>query len=431
MRKISWIVTLLAATALVASACTSDDGAATNEGTGATGEQVTLDFWILNEIDPDGSFYEALVPEFEAAHPNIDIELTSFPEENYDVKIDTAVAAGKEPDLIIIFGSDYPRQGLVLPIDDMVAEKGIDVSTYDQGIVGEGGEFSCLWEGKLYCLGSYHGISAMIYNKDMFDAAGIPYPEPWPPITPDEFVDIACQLTDPANGVWGGGAADPIAYLPWEIFFSEDGRTAQVNSPSVVHEFDILGRAYAEGCFPSLNVLDPWIQGRDFFAKGSLGMVITDYLNLDKVDAAGINWGTTAPPTPAGYEPYFFTWSDGVAVTSTSDHPQEAMEFIAFLTTEGQRIRFETTGDIPLDSKVAEEVNWAGGVPGREEGLEVAGHARAPIFVPNRWDVLGPIWDAWGYIAGGDRSAQEALDEVASAIQENLDKAWEDWEEQG
>ncbi|HET7929745.1 MAG TPA: extracellular solute-binding protein, partial [Actinomycetota bacterium] len=187
----------------------------------------------------------------------------------------------------------------------------------------------------------------------------------------------------------------------------------------------------AQGCFPSLNVLDPWIQGRDFFARGQLGMVITDYLNLEKVEKGGINYGTTAPPTPTGYEPYFFTWSDGVAVMSTSDHPQEAKEFIAFLTTEGQRIRFETTGDIPLDSKVAEEVNWAGGVPGREDGLEVAAHARAPIFVPNRWDVLGPIWDAWGYIVGGDKTAQQALDDVAPAIQENLDKAWEDWEAQG
>ena len=433
MKRKHWILTLVAATALVAGACTSDEGTATDENTGTqTGEQVTLDFWVFHEI-AGGGFYTTLISEFEAAHPNIDVEVTAFPEENYDVKIDTAVAAGQAPDLILIFGSDYPRQGLVLPIDDVIAEKGIDLSSFSQAIVGEGGEYSCGWEGKLYCLGSYLGISALVYSKDMFDAAGIQYPAPWPPMTPDQFVDIACQLSDPANDVWGGGAADPMAFIPWEAFVSSDARTAQgyVNGSTVVHSFDILAQGFAQDCFPSLNVLDPWIQGRDFLAQGQLGMAITDYLALDTVEAAGVDWGTTAPPTPSGYDPHIYTWSDAVAVMSNTEHPDEAKEFVAFVGTEGQRIRFETTGDIPLDSRAAEEVNWSGGVPGREEGLEVAAHTRATIFIPDRWNVFGPLWDAWGFVVAGDKTAQEALDEVAPAIQENLDQAWEAWEEQG
>jgi ABC-type glycerol-3-phosphate transport system substrate-binding protein len=432
MRRVHWILALVTATALVAGACSSNDGGSGEGANAGTEEPVTLDFWVFKEIE-SGAFYDTLVSEFEAAHPNVDIELTSYPEESYDVKVDTALAAGKAPDLMLNFGPDYPRQGLLLPVDDALAEAGVDLSTFSQAIMGEGGEFGCGWEGKIYCVGSYQGISALVYNKDMFDAAGIPYPAAWPPMTPDEFVDIACRLTDEANGVWGGGASDPMAYLPWEVFVSEDGRTAQgyVNSSETVHQFDVLGQGYEQGCFPSLNVLDPWLQGRDFLAKGNLGMVITDYLDLRTVEKAGIDYGTTAPPTPAGYDPYFFSWSDGVAVMSSTDHPEEAMEFVAFMATDGGRIRFQTTGDLPLDSKVAEEVNWANDIPGRVEGLEVATHARPAIFIPNRWDALGPLWDAWGFVVAGDKTAQEALDEVAPAIQENLDKAWEDWEEQG
>jgi multiple sugar transport system substrate-binding protein len=432
MRHVRWILTLVAVMALVASACTSSEDTSAEDTSTGTGEPVTLDFWVFKEIE-SGAFYDTLVSEFEAANPNIDIELTSYPEENYDVKIDTALAAGKAPDLMLNFGPDYPRQGLLLPLDDMLAEKGIDLSTFSEAIMGEGGEFGCGWEDQVYCIGSYQGISALVYNKEMFDAAGIPYPEPWPPMTPDEFVDIACQLTDAESQVWGGGAADPMSYLPWEVFVSEDGRTAQgyVNSPETVHQFDVLGQGYDQGCFPSLNVLDPWLQGRDFLAKGQLGMVITDYLDLKTVENAGIDYGTTAPPTPEGYEPYFFAWSDAVGMLSSSDNPEEAMEFIAFMATDGGRIRYETTGDLPLDSTVAEEVNWAKGVPGRVDGLEVATHARPSIFIPNRWDALGPLWDAWGFIVGGEKSAQQALDDVAPAIQDNLDKAWENWEEQG
>ena len=37
---------------------------------------------------------------FEAAHPNIKVEVTTYPEGNYGVKVDTAIAAGKPPDVV-------------------------------------------------------------------------------------------------------------------------------------------------------------------------------------------------------------------------------------------------------------------------------------------------------------------------------------------
>jgi ABC-type glycerol-3-phosphate transport system substrate-binding protein len=178
-------------------------------------------------------------------------------------------------------------------------------------------------------------------------------------------------------------------------------------------------------------VLDPWEQGRDFFAQGQLAMVITDFQDLPVVEEAGINYGSTASATPVGYEPYFFVWTDSVGVMAESDNPEEAMDFIAYLTTEGQRIRYEASGDIPLDLAIADEVGWTEGIQGRQDGLDVLSHARSAVFVPSRWDVIGPYYDAWGFVLGGEKTAQEALDDAQPAIQENLDKAWEVWEEQG
>lgn len=219
--------------------------------------------------------------------------------------------------------------------------------------------------------------------------------------------------------------------MPQDMLFSPDGRTAAgyFNGPEVVHQFEVLASGYEQGCLPTSNILDPWEQGRDYFASEQLAMVITDFQDLDKVDNAGINWGSTAPPTPEGEDPYFFVWSDNVGVMASSEHPDEAKEFIAYIATEGQRIRYEDSGEIPLDLAIAEEIDWAGGVPGREDGLEVLSHARSLLFVPNRWDVIDPFYNAWGLVLDGDRSAQEALDAVLPAIQQNLDKEWEDYEE--
>ena len=48
-------------------------------------------------------------------------------------------------------------------------------------------------------------------------------------------------------------------------------------------KFEVLASGYDQGCIPSSNILDPWEQGRDYFAKGQLAMVITDFQDLDKV----------------------------------------------------------------------------------------------------------------------------------------------------
>ncbi len=409
MRGIRGAVGLFAVLTLVAVACTSSPTATDTDGgggadgggsTGGSGDRVTIDLWTFEEE----GFLATLESDFEAAYPNIDLDITAYPEENYGIKLDTAIAAGKEPDLTLYPGPEEIRAGLILPLDDMLAEKGIDVSTYLPAIVQPGDELSCAWEDHLYCLGSFSGSVQMLYNKDMFDAAGIPYPAPWPPMTPDEFVDIACQLTDADNQVWGALDGRLRCHTSRATCWSAptDARRPATSTDRRWSTRSTSSRAaFQDGCIPATNAVDPWSQGRDYFAAGQLGMVITDFAGLKKVENAGINYGSTAPPTPTGVVPFFFTWTDSVAAMSSSDHPEEAKDFIAFLATEGQRIRYDTTGDIPLDLAMADQVDWAQGIPGREDGLDVLGHARPRIFVPDRDDVFAPFDDAWGYVASG------------------------------
>jgi ABC-type glycerol-3-phosphate transport system substrate-binding protein len=435
MTRLRWALGLLAAMALVASACTSDSGDGDTQGTGAQGtggEPVTLEFWAHSGWNAD--YYNALIDAFEAKYPNIKVNFTPYPEGQYATKVDTAIAAGRPPDLGWIGASLlWVKEGLVLPLDDMVAEQGIDLSSYNPSVVGDpehvNGEFGCSFQGKLYCLGSYLGSVGVFYNKDMFDAAGIPYPAPWPPMTMEEFVDIGCRLTDKANGVWGVAYGYPPEVLPWEVEFSEDGHTAIVNQPLAVDTYDTMAQGIKDGCAPSLGSMDPWEQGADYFADGQLAMVHTDLEAFRKIEKAGINYGVTGPATPPGVEPFVQTWTDTLGVFAASEHPEEAMLFVAFNTTEGQRIRYEISGDMPLDQAVAEEVNWASGIPGREEALEVVAHARPAVFIPNRWDTVGSLYDAYGFIVGGDLTTQEALDQAEPSLQADLEKAWQVWDQ--
>lgn len=44
--------------------------------------------------------------------------------------------------------------------------------------------------------------------------------------------------------------------------------------------------------------------------------------------------------------------------------------------------------------------------------------------------MFAPFFDAWGYTLDGSKGAQEAMDDAASSIQENLDNAWATWDQQ-
>src|SRR5262245_42509053 len=355
-----WLLALVAVVAIVATACTGGDENDSTQG------KVTLDYW--GAAENMGAFDDQVISAFEAKYPNIDINLTTYPESNYGTKLQTALAAGVEPDLALFPGIDMMRAGQVLPLDDMIKEQNIDLSTYSQAVVGTSAqetntEFSCSYGGKVYCLGTYVGSVQLLYNKDMFDAAGIAAPPPWPPMTVDQFIDDACRLTDKSKGIYGAAYAE--RFLPWESLLGSDGHTVDVTDPVTVQAYDALGRGFTDGCAPSVNAVDPWAQGLDLFIQGKLAMVLTGFQDTAKIEKAGINYGFTAIPTPPGVDPYFDVWSDGVGVMAGSDHPDEAKLFVAFLTTEGQRIRAKE-GNVPISSAVAEETNWAQGVPGRE-----------------------------------------------------------------
>lgn len=392
-------------------------------------EKVTLTFWAYEGYQ---DFLPLLIQGFEAKYPNIKVELTNIPEDQYGTKVETALAAGAPPDLGFTGDIKWYRTGVWLPLDDMIKEQGIDLSTWNQGIIGPAGvenaEEVCKYQDKVYCLGSYTGAVMLFYNKDMFDAAGIAYPAPWPPMNVDKYAEIACKLTNKDKEIWGTANGDPVTWLPWETVVSADGKkvTGIVNGPTSVHVHEVVAKMMQDGCAPSLNVMDPWQQGVDFFSQGKLAMVITDFQSLFKIETAKIKYGVAHIPAPDGVKPFFNVWTDSIGVFAKSAHPKEASLFVAFQATEGQRIRVEKTGDVPVSSKVAKDLNWAGDIPGRQEALQVLAHARPNVYMPNRWDVAGPLFDAFGFIVSGEKTAQKALDDAAQPMQENLDKAWAD-----
>ena len=425
-RRAVALCALLAVASAASSSCDSGGGGAT---TAESGSPVTLQLWAYEGYQ---DFLPQLIKGFEEKNPNIKVELTNVPEEQYVTKVDTALAAKRPPDLGFIYERRWLKADRFVPLDDVVTQEKIDLNTWAKGIINPdpNAEASCSYQGKNYCLGSYTGLALLFYNKDMFDQAGIAQPQAWPGMTLNEYATTACQLRDKVGGgVYGTAHGDPVTWLPWEVHVSPDGKTATgvADSASTAGYYEVIAKMFRDKCAPSLNILDPWQQGVDFFAQKKLAMVITDFQSLSKIEKAGINYGVTTPPHPDGVEPYFSEWTDGIGVFKDGEHVDAAKKFIAFQATEGQKIRVEKTGDMPVSVTVAGQMNWAKGKPGRQEALQIVPHARPPINVPSRWDVVGPLFDSFGDIVDG-KPAQSVLDKAVPKMQNNLDKAWRTWE---
>jgi len=82
---------------------------------------------------------------------------------------------------------------------------------------------------------------AMVYNKDMFQKAGITTP----PTNWTQFVQDAQKMTNPSAGVYGAEIDPSDSFDPWKIwwmfakqmggdFISPDFKTAQMNTPQAV-----------------------------------------------------------------------------------------------------------------------------------------------------------------------------------------------------
>jgi multiple sugar transport system substrate-binding protein len=394
---------------------------------------VTLDLWIF---EGEEQLLPALEEAFESEHPNINLEVTLIPEDQYVVKIDTALAAGSPPDIGFLYEQRWVKTGNILPLGETIAANNIDTGEFNQAVM----EGWCFAEGEVYCLGSYTGATVLLYNTALFDAAGVPYPSTTEPMTIDEYADLVKQLGTPSDDitarVWGGTAEPPHWWMDSRNLFSDDGRevAGYVNDEATKHAYEVVADLVIDGYAPSGSIMQTLgTEGsEDLFQQGKLAMTIGSSAELQALEAAGIDFGVAPIPVEkAGDPPFASVWTDGFAVFSGSDNPDEAREFLAFLGTEGQRLRVVVTGEPPLSAAAAEEYGWAeqGNGEAREQFLQVIGRAGSGIFVPGYWDVVSPLEDAFNLIVEGEATASQILDEVAPRMQDSLDQNWETWDQ--
>lgn len=162
-----------------------------------TGQDNVVSFMIFG--DPaELAAYQNLVQAFESAHPEIDVELGHIPgQHEYRQRLATDFTAGAPPDVMLL---NYRRfalfasQGGLEPLGPYLEESDmIEAADFFAPTIE-----SFIWDGRLWCIPQNVSSLVVYYNRDLFDATGVPYPtDDW---TWDDFLERARLLTRDLDG---------------------------------------------------------------------------------------------------------------------------------------------------------------------------------------------------------------------------------------
>src|SRR5437879_817255 len=288
-------------------------------------------------------------------------------------KLQTSVVSGNSPD-IFSFGTTF--------VPTAQATKGFTVLT-DQDWQTVGGK-SRFFQPQLTMSGASPDQLiavpwvmrpfAMVYNKELFQKAGITTP----PTTWTQFVQDAQKMTDPSAGVYGAEIDPSDSFDPWKIwwmfaeqmggkFISPDLKTAQLNSPEAVQAV----RFWFDWA-TTYKTVNPnsmaWKVGDavQAFANGKVGMLImtTSTLTptLQKSPVADKYAFVPMPTVPYGMQQRpangvpaaTIVSGDMLAVADYSNVKDLAFKFINLVTDEQHQIQYtKTFGDLPANTAAA------------------------------------------------------------------------------
>ena len=198
---------------------TKAESEAADNNSASDGEEVTINFYAW--ADEEGIFTK-LANNYMEDHPNVKINMQFTPSDDYNTKLMTAFGGGGEIDCFAVSSppslAQFQAKGSVMALDDLIKENNTDTSGY------EGTLESIAIDGKTYALPYKTSSWVVYYNKDLFDQAGVSYPEgDW---TWEDYYDIAGQLTsgEGADKIYGSLNFQPTS-MWWRVPANSKGST--------------------------------------------------------------------------------------------------------------------------------------------------------------------------------------------------------------
>jgi len=344
----------LVALLLASTACTGGGGKASGP---AADEGVTdIVLWHGYEGGVERKALDDLVEEWNQTHFTIRVTARYYGNSDAGLqRVQAAIGAGSYPDVAYLYGSsaaEIATSPKTLVLDGLVAS--------NPGVVWEdfwpAARRALTVDGRIVGIPALVDNLAIVYNKKLFDRAGLGYPTPrW---TWDDFRAAAKALTVPASRQYGWTfpvRSGETTVWQWEALLWEaggdilaaDGRHAAFAAPAGVRAMRLL-RELAR--VDRSVFLDPTASKmEELFDAGRIGMIVTGPWDL--AGFSHVDYGVQVMPS-FGDQANHQTISGPDAWVLLDNGParrQAAFQFVSWLTATQQDMAYAlATGHLPL-----------------------------------------------------------------------------------
>ncbi len=361
------------------------------EAPAAPAEPVTIT-WAFWGSPEEAASHKIVADAFMAEHPEIKIELWNQPWEDYFTKIQALWASGDSktiPDVAFLWPTPkYAAEGVLENLDSFIKDSGYNLDDYWPGLLE-----SAKYQGSVYGFPRDIEVNVLYYNKDLFDKAGVAYPdENW---TWDDLKAAAEKLT-----VKDG---DSVTQYALAMEGGKYSKWVNQNGGAILDDY-----ANPSKCM----LADPKsVEAITFFA---------DMM-------ANKNYDVAVVPIPAGGKRWNGAGGAAWVMSSGSDNKDAAWTFLSWLqSTDGGEKIYTERGEIfpALQSTAGSPAFMTDQAPANKQGIidEAAASGIGGFGYFPEWDeldssVIGPALQA---IWAGEATPADALPALCEQVDQFL-----------
>ncbi len=331
---------------------------------GAAAAETNIEWLQWFAAEDDAGFYEGLVEEFEASHPDINVKLVTQPFGKVRESIVTDNAIGIGSDVVGLnmpWTSEFLKIGLLEPLNAYLERdsNSFDTAQLVQAPIGE-------IDGKTWMVPLNAFPFVMHVNMDLVTQAGFDAP----PTTWAEFTEQTVAISNLGDGISGVGmpfSSQPPANGPILTFLPllyanggriMDGTTPNFDTAKVVETLTYINDLSAAGAIAPGHASRTGGVDLEEFIAGRTGFLISPGVHASAIASrnADLNYKVASVPNNGTKAYRVHGWEVGIAANSANK--DAAWTFIDFLM------------DKDVNARVAAASN---ALPGNLEALSVIG----------------------------------------------------------
>lgn len=363
--------------------------------------------------------WNKLIAEYEKLHPNVTIQRTTIPQDEYIPHVLSQASSGALPNILMIDNPYVPEVAATGVLTPLRSLGNLPTSNLAPTELYDG-----IYKGTLYALPMYTNTTALFYNKKMFAAKHLSPPKTWAQLESDAKALTTKSVDGFVTDLSPAGDAAFWVLAPFLWTNAGADATSHINSPAAAAAVNVFVTMERDGSMPKAAVTWGGTQPDDLFDAGKAAMDQNGSWTIATKNAIkGLDYGVAELPTRTGQQKLLVPTGGETWTIPKSNRVTEeaAFQYLRWLDTPKVDVQEAVLqgGLVPtLKSAVGPALK-------QEDPTAMAPFAEELINGGTpRTKFLGKAFDAVSTTVGnavdaaviGPTTAQQALNHIASQV---------------